>query len=238
MDKEKTVKEHLKELRNGIIWIFLPSIILFFVFFSFGNTFINFILNYFNLEASALTPASYINSQMQVAMVLALIVMSPMVYYKLYTFVKPAMPNKMGKKINRYVLGSELLAIAGAIFGFTVFAKYTLNFLSDVPSTINVMWSIDSILSFVLMSVSVFAISFQSIIVMPLINKAGIISLNSMKKYRKHVLVLLLIISGIITPSVDAWTMGIMAVPLYACYETGLQVCKLNKNKEETWHGD
>jgi sec-independent protein translocase protein TatC len=60
--------------------------------------------------------------------------------------------------------------------------------------------------------------------------KLGIISASFLKKYRRHALIVLLIVSAIITPSGDAFTLLIVAGPLYLLYEFSILICRgINK---------
>jgi Sec-independent protein secretion pathway component TatC len=60
--------------------------------------------------------------------------------------------------------------------------------------------------------------------------KLGIISASLLRKYRKHAFVILLIASAIITPSGDAFTLMVVAAPLYMLYEFSILICRgINK---------
>ena len=64
-------------------------------------------------------------------------------------------------------------------------------------------------------------------------SKLGIITKEFLKKYRKHALVILLILAALITPSGDAVTMLFVAIPLYFLYEVSILVCRSGKTEED-----
>jgi len=63
-----------------------------------------------------------------------------------------------------------------------------------------------------------------------ILSKIGIISKSLLKKYRKHAFTILLITAAIITPSGDAFTLIVVAAPLYLLYEFSILICRdINK---------
>ena len=81
----------------------------------------------------------------------------------------------------------------------------------------------------------VMGIVFEMPILAALLSRIGLISKELLKKYRRHAIVILVILAAIITPSGDAFTMMIVAIPLYLLYEFSIMVCRSEKeqNKEK-----
>jgi sec-independent protein translocase protein TatC len=65
------------------------------------------------------------------------------------------------------------------------------------------------------------------------LSRFGIITKEFLKKYRKHAIVILLIVAALITPSGDAVTLFFVAIPLYCLYEVSILVCRSGKSEED-----
>jgi len=75
---------------------------------------------------------------------------------------------------------------------------------------------------------------FEMPILVYFLTKIGILSAKIMSKYRKHALVIILIVAGILTPSPDMASQILMAIPLYALFESSIFVARrVEKNKSK-----
>ena len=72
---------------------------------------------------------------------------------------------------------------------------------------------------------------FELPIVTALLSKLGIVNKQMLKKYRRHAIVILMIVAAIITPS-DPFTMLAVGIPLYGLYELSIKMCR-NKPAED-----
>ena len=79
----------------------------------------------------------------------------------------------------------------------------------------------------------VLGLVFQLPIVAFFLGKVGLISSEIMSKYRRHAILLILIVSAIITPSVDIFTLLLVATPLYMLYELSIHIVKRVELKSE-----
>jgi sec-independent protein translocase protein TatC len=77
----------------------------------------------------------------------------------------------------------------------------------------------------------VMGIVFEMPILAALLSRIGLINKELLKKYRRHAIVILVILAAIITPSGDAFTMMIVAIPLYLLYEFSIMVCRSEKEQ-------
>jgi sec-independent protein translocase protein TatC len=92
--------------------------------------------------------------------------------------------------------------------------------------------TLDEYVDFVTSMVLVTGLSFELPIVMLFLGRVGIVNAPMLKKFRRYALILVLVLSAIITPSVDMFTQGLVAVPLYALYELSIiVVSRVEKNK-------
>lgn len=151
---------------------------------------------------------------------LALVMGFPMVIYLLWTFVEPALyPNeKRGARL-AFLMGNLMFFIGVAVGYFIVF-PITLRFFADyrvselVPNQI----SLDSYMDSFLMLVFMMGLVFELPLVAWLLGRMGLLHREFFGEYRRHAIVVLLILSAFITPA-DAFSMIVVFVPVYALYE-------------------
>jgi sec-independent protein translocase protein TatC len=110
-----------------------------------------------------------------------------------------------------------------------------VNFLGNyqVSESVANQIALDSYVSAVTTMTLLMGLIFEFPIVVVVLTKIGILSPAFMSKYRKHTIVLILLIAGLITPSPDAFTQLVVSVPLYALYEISVQLSKRVYRKKE-----
>jgi len=152
---------------------------------------------------------------------LALVLAFPIIAYLLWTFVAPGLyPHEQrGAKI-AFVIGCLMFGLGVAVGYFIVF-PITLRFLADyhvsqmVPNQI----SLDSYMDTFLMLIFIMGILFELPLLAWLLGTFGLLHRDFFKSYRKHAIVILLILSAIITPTGDPFTLMIVFLPIYLLYE-------------------
>jgi sec-independent protein translocase protein TatC len=165
-------------------------------------------------------------THMWVAFVAGLIVASPYILWEAWRFIKPALYEKERNYAQGIVFYTSSLFIIGVLFGYYVITPMSVNFLGtyqvspEVKNTI----TLDSFISTVTTLTLLTGLVFELPIVIYFLSKIGIMSPGFMRTYRKHAVVLILILAAFITPTSDATTMMMVAVPLYALYEISIIV--------------
>jgi sec-independent protein translocase protein TatC len=110
-----------------------------------------------------------------------------------------------------------------------------VNFLGNYQvseSVVNTI-ALDSYASAVTTMTLLMGLIFEFPVLIVVLTKIGVLTPKFMSKYRKHTIVLILLIAGLITPSPDAFTQMVVAVPLYALYEISVQLSKKVYRKRE-----
>ena len=121
---------------------------------------------------------------------------------------------------------TSFLFITGVLFGYYIITPMTVNFLGNyqVSTEVQNMISLDSFISTVTTMTLITGIVFELPIVVYFLSKVGILSPKFMRDYRKHAIVVILILSAVITPTSDATTLIMVAIPLYILYEVSIFV--------------
>lgn len=151
----------------------------------------------------------------------AFVVVLPYLLYEIWKFIQPALYSQEKKGFLMAFSFASILFYAGLSVGYFLVFPITLRFLADyqISSLIVNQLSIDSYIStFVCMNL-IMGIVFEMPMLFLVLSKLGLIKRSFFKKWRKHAIVVLLIVAAVITPTGDPFTLTIVALPLYLLYE-------------------
>lgn len=163
--------------------------------------------------------------QMQVAFVGGLLLATPFVFWQVWLFIKPGLMEEEKKAANGFVAICSLLFIFGVLFGYFVIAPFAISFLANYKMDgIGGQASLDDYVGFLTLLTLPIGIVFELPIIIYFLSKLGIVTPRLLKQYRKHMVVVLLVVAGIITPSPDIVSQLLVGVPLYLLYEIGIVV--------------
>jgi sec-independent protein translocase protein TatC len=182
-------------------------------------------------------------SALSIAMIGAVIVAFPYIFWELWRFVTPALSAKEKKYARGSIFWVSLCFFLGAAFGYYLLAPFTFNFLASFTlgtsgaiqykPTINDY--IDSLTNIILGC----GIAFELPILAYVLARIGLISAKFLKKYSKYAFVLILLVAAIITPSPDISSQVIVALPLLVLYWISIQlVARVDRKKakeEKEW---
>ena len=260
---EMTFWEHLDEFRSVLIHGIIAFIILSIVAFSFKHIQFDIIIlgpknsdlityrvlckigkffgvNSLCLDTSSLhiiniSLAGQFMAHMTTSFIAGFIVASPYVIWEFWRFVKPGLTESERKNTRGAVLVISSLFISGVLFSYFLAVPLMVNFLGNyqVSESVANQIALDSYVSAVTTMTLLMGLIFEFPIVVVVLTKIGILSPSFMSKYRKHTIVLILLIAGLITPSPDAFTQLVVSVPLYALYEISVQLSKRVYRKKE-----
>ena len=159
----------------------------------------------------------------------------PYVFWEIWRFVLPALKEKEAKVSRGIVFFSSLLFLTGVIFGYFVIAPLSINFLGSyqVSQTVANQISLTSFISTVTTISLANGIIFELPILVYFLTKIGLLTPEFMRTYRRHAMVITLILSAIITPP-DITSQILVSFPLIILYEISIQISKaiVKKNNQ------
>lgn len=181
-------------------------------------------------------PFSLINTElsgqftmhMWIALVGGIIVAFPYILWEIWRFIKPALSAKEQNNTRGFVFFASLLFMTGVLFSYFMIVPMTINFLGSyqVSTEIANTITMDSYISTVTTLTLATGIVFELPIVVYFLTRFRIISPAFMRKYRKHAVVVILIVGAVITPSPDVSSQLLVSVPLYILYEASIFVSR------------
>lgn len=169
------------------------------------------------------------------SLVIGLIAAFPYVFWEVWRFISPGLYAKEKNAARGAVFFVSLLFFMGAGFGYYILSPLSINFLSNYqldPSIAN-EFDITSYVSTLSMLVLASAVMFQLPIVIYFLTQAGLVSSLMLKTYRRHAIVVILVLSALITPP-DVISQILIAMPILVLYEAGIIIAKrLEKKRRE-----
>jgi sec-independent protein translocase protein TatC len=161
------------------------------------------------------------------SMVVGLIAAFPYLFYEVWRFISPGLYAKERNAARGAVFFVSFLFLSGALFGYYVLTPMSINFLANYqldPSIAN-EFDITSYVSTLSMLVLASAIMFQLPVVVYFLSMSGLVTSKMLKSYRRHSIVVILIVSAIITPP-DVISQLLIAMPILVLYELGILIAK------------
>jgi sec-independent protein translocase protein TatC len=159
---------------------------------------------------------------MKVTLVLALILSLPWVFYQAWAFVAPGLYAHEKRLVLPLVISSSLLFIAGVAFCYFFVFGRVFHFIANfAPTSIAVMPDIENYLDFVISMCLAFGATFEVPVVVVILVRMGIVTVEKLKSFRPYIIVGAFVIAAIVTPP-DVVSQLALAVPMWLLFELGL----------------
>ena len=158
----------------------------------------------------------------KVAALLAFVIALPVVLYQLWAFVAPGLYTHEKRLMLPLVIASFLLFLMGMAFAYVLVFPVVFAFMSAVaPEGVAWMTDIEKYFSFALTTFFAFGLTFEVPVVVIVLVRMGIVSIEKLKSARPYVIVGAFIVAAVFTPP-DVVSQFMLAVPLWLLYELGI----------------
>lgn len=174
-------------------------------------------------------------THMSVSFYAGFLLASPYVIYQLFRFVSPALYENEKKYSTRIVGWGYFLFMMGVLLNYFLIFPLTFRFLAtyqvsmEVENTITLSSYMDTLMMMSLMMGIVFEIP----VLCWLFAKLGFLTADFMKRYRRHAIVIILIVGAVITPTSDVFTLMMVSVPMYLLYEVSIWIVSRTGKKQQ-----
>jgi len=160
---------------------------------------------------------------LKVGLYAGLFLASPAILWQVWAFIAPGLYRRERRKILPFVLAATLFFVSGAAFCYLVILPPAFEFLiSSAGPDIKPVLMMDQQLGLVMALVLAFGIIFELPLVLTFLGMIGVVDHKFLAKYRRHAIVLNVIIAAVVTPTGDPFNLALMAVPMLLCYELGV----------------
>jgi len=232
MSTQDTFISHLVELRDRILRAILAVIAVFLCLFYWAK-------DLYALLAKPLLAALPAGGQMiatdvvgvflvpvKVAFLVAFVIALPYVLYQVWAFVAPGLYANEKRLVLPLVVASSVLFLVGMSFAYFLVFPMVFQFMASVaPEGVAWMTDIDKYLSFVLTTFIAFGVTFEVPVVVIVLVRVGVISIDKLKEIRPYVIVGAFVIGAIFTPP-DVISQVMLALPLWFLYELGILLAR------------
>ena len=233
--------DHLEELRLRLILAIAGLVIAVIVCLCFGKLIISFIEKPYiasmgkESRLQILAPAEGFTSYMEISGVTGLVIASPWVFYQLWMFISAGLYPREKRYVYMAVPFSAILFITGALFFVFVIAPVTLKFLVIFNRDfigVDSNYTFPNYVSFIAIMMLVFGIAFQTPIAVFFLNKVGLVSLQTLYKSRKFVVLGIVVVAAVATPGSDMFSLFALAIPIYLLFELGILLSYIASRKK------
>lgn len=175
----------------------------------------------FSVDVVSLELASQLFIHLSSACWTALLIAFPVVIYLLWGFVAPALYEREKRNARKAFLFGNLMFYLGVATGYFLVFPLGVRFLADyqLSSAIRPIVSLDSYVDNFFMLLIMMGAVFELPLIAWLLGKAGLLHRDFFSTYRRHAIVVLLIVAAIITPTGDPFTLLLTFIPIYALWE-------------------
>ena len=164
---------------------------------------------------------------MKVTLLLAFILSLPWVFYQLWAFVAPGLYAHEKRLVLPLVISSSLLFIGGVAFCYFFVFGRVFHFIGEfAPTSIAVTPDIENYLDFVMSMCLAFGATFEVPVVVVILVRMGIVSIEKLREIRSYVIVGAFVIAAIVTPP-DVVSQLALAIPMCLLFELGLLVAPM-----------
>ncbi len=165
--------------------------------------------------------------------VIGLILGFPYLFWELWRFIKPGLYPRERDSSRGAVFFVSFLFLLGSVFGYFIVSPLSINFLASYqvdPSITNEI-DLSSYVSTVVTLVISCAIMFELPMIVFFLSKAGIVSPELMRLYRKHAIVAIALVAAILSPP-DIISMTLMGIPLLLLYEVSIHISWMVRKRD------
>ena len=234
-DTKAPLLEHLIELRRRLLWSVAVLIVLFFASLSFATEIFGFLVQ--PLLAAGQGQVIFTDVfeaffvDVKVALFTALMIGFPFFATQLWKFVAPGLYAKEKKALLPFLLLTPVFFLGGAAFAYYIAMPWALHFLLGYEGEVGgveleALPGIGNYLSFSTRFLFGFGVAFLVPILLMILERTGIITLEHLTKHRRYAMVAAAGVSAVLTPP-DAVSMLMMLVPLYLLYELAILTIRL-----------
>jgi sec-independent protein translocase protein TatC len=174
------------------------------------------------------------NMHLTSSFVIGLILAFPYAFWEFWRFVSPGLYDKEKGNAQWSIFYVSALFFTGILFGYYVLTPVSINFLANyqIDPSIRNEFDIISYISTVTMLVLATGLVFQLPIIVYFLSKVGLVTPMFMKQYRRHAIIVILVVAAIVTPP-DVFTQILVAVPLISLYEVSILISRVVYNRQQ-----
>jgi len=231
----KPFLEHLDELRNRIIKSFLSIILFAIIGYFLSDKIIDLLISPINnsyISFQVLKITSIFLIKIGIGVLFGLFISMPFILYQFLKFIMPAFENELNiYKLILYLSFYLLFLIIGLLFGYFILIPASISFFASLSINlplIELNYTLDNYLIYLIWILIISSFIFQLPFIVILLIKFGLVDRETLRQYRKHVIVIFFILGALFTPP-DPISQVFVVIPLYFLFEFSIFISRFIK---------
>ena len=165
---------------------------------------------------------------MKTAMYAGILVALPYIIYTLFGFISPALYDNERKYATLLCGSGYVMFMLGTLLNYFLIFPLTVKFLGtyQVSEDVANMLTLQSYMDTLLMMNLVMGIVFELPVVSWILGRMGLVNARMMQSFRRHAVVAIVAVAAIITPTTDAFTLIVVALPIWLLYELSIVIVR------------
>ena len=234
--------EHLIELRRRLMWALAAIFVAFVVCFWFAKPIYNLLLWPYRVAAGVdvpieliyTAPQEFFFTEVKLALFGAIFIAFPVIASQLYMFVAPGLYRKERKAFRPFLIATPILFLLGAALVYFVAMPLAMTFFLSMQQTgevqIVLTAKVSEYLSLIMTLILGFGICFQLPVLLTLLARAGLVTSDQLKHYRRHAILAVFVAAAVLTPP-DPVSQIALALPTLLLYEISIFAVKMAEKK-------
>lgn len=187
----------------------------------------------FHVQIININVASQFMTHINTSMAFAAVLTFPFLVYEIWKYIKPALYANEIRNTRKAFMGGTLMFFLGCAMGYLLVFPFTFRFLVeyDLSSEIVNQINLQSYINNFTMLILIMGIVFEMPLLAWLLSAMGVLHRQFLQTYRRHAVVIMLVLAAFITPSSDPFTLMLVFVPLYLLFELSVVVVKPKKEE-------
>ncbi|MEI6864552.1 twin-arginine translocase subunit TatC [Flavicella sp.] len=188
----------------------------------------------FPQKLQSLSMTNQLMNAIWTSLILGLIISFPYILWEMWKFISPGLHKNEVKKSKGFLFIASVLFFTGVLFSFYVIVPMSVYFFYnfEITDTIQNNFTLSSYISMVTNTILGVSVVFELPVLIFFLTKLGLVTPEFLKKYRKHALVVVLLLSAVITPP-DIASQIIVSIPVLILYEISIHVSRFVIKKQE-----
>lgn len=228
-EKQKSILEHLGELRDRLIRSVIALTVTTLFSFIFAKQFLQLLVAPMGgTPPVSSSPTTNIVVFTKVSLISGVALAMPVLVYQLISFIAPGLTRREKRYLYFVVPGATLSFVVGVAFAYFVMLPTAIPFLKGfLGDIIQPNWFVDKYISFITSLLFWVGISFETPLLIFFLAKLGIVTPALLSRNRKYAVLIIAVLSAVITPTPDPFNMILVMGPLILLYEIGILLARL-----------